>query len=57
MLNFNLDKELVSTDIKDKHYLLEQEYKKKGIPYSPYLMYEPEEVKKKRRSKKKRKRI
>ena len=38
-------KELVSTTIKDKHYLLEQEYKAKGIPYSPYLMYQPEEVK------------
>ena len=38
-------KELVSTAIKDKHYLLEQEYKAKGIPYSPYLMYQPEEVK------------
>ena len=38
-------KELVSTAIKDKHYLLEQEYKAKGIPFSPYLMYQPEEVK------------
>ena len=38
-------KELVSTAIKDKYYLLEQEYKAKGIPYSPYLMYQPEEVK------------
>ena len=34
-------KELVSTAIKDKYYLLEQEYKKKGIPFSPHLMYAP----------------
>ena len=27
--------------IKDKYYLLEQEYKKKGIPFSPHLMYPP----------------
>ena len=34
-------KELVSTAIKDKYYLLEQEYKQKGIPYSPYLIHPP----------------
>ena len=34
-------KELVSTAIKDKYYLLEQEYKMKGIPYSPYLIHPP----------------
>ena len=38
-------KELVSTTIKDKYYLLEQEYKAKGIPYSPFLIHQPEEVK------------
>ena len=32
-------KELVSTTIKDKYYLLEQEYKAKGIPYSPFLIH------------------
>ena len=38
-------KELVSTTIKDKYYLLEQEYKAKGIPYSPFLIHQPEEIK------------
>jgi dynein heavy chain, axonemal len=28
----------------DKYYLLEKEYQKKGIPYSPFLMYTPEEL-------------
>ena len=34
-------KELVSTAIKDKNYLLEQEYKQKGIPFSPFLIHPP----------------
>ena len=45
-------KELVSTDIKDKSYLLQQEYIKRNIPFSPLLIHIPEEVFKKEVSKK-----
>jgi len=42
-----LDKERIPTVINDKFYLLEEEYKKKGVPYSPFLMFSPEELYKK----------
>ena len=45
-------KELVSTDIKDKSYLLQQDYIKRNIPFSPLLIHIPEEVLKKEVSKK-----
>ena len=50
MIDFSLNPskykflEIVPTIIKDKYYLLGEEYKKKGIPYSPFLQYTPDDL-------------
>jgi len=50
---FIIDKEIVPKEITDKYYLLEEEYKRLGIRYSPFLLVKPNDLNQENKKKEK----